>query len=83
MFRSDNERSLLALLEAVSASLPEVEVIPKTSPEGDQQANGLAELSVREIKGQCRVLLSQVETRNKKASGQDGAFACLGAKTCE
>jgi hypothetical protein len=42
VFRSDNERSLLALLEAVSASLPEVEVIPKTSPEGDHQASGLA-----------------------------------------
>ena len=48
--RSDNERSLLALLQKVSACLPGVEMVPKTSPEGDHSANGLAEIGVREKK---------------------------------
>ena len=47
VFRSDNERSLLALLLQVSTALVDIEVVPKTSPEGDHQANGLAEVSVR------------------------------------
>ena len=44
--RSDNERSLLALLQMLSSSLPEVEFVPKASPEGDHGANGLAEVNV-------------------------------------
>ena len=59
--RSDNERALLALLETLSSSLPEVEFVPKSSPEGDHAANGLAEVGVREIKGQVRTLRSQLE----------------------
>ena len=34
-----------------------------TSPEGDHQANGLAEGGVREIKAQTRILRSQLEQR--------------------
>ena len=34
-----------------------------TSPEGDHQANGLAEVGVREIKAQTRILRSQLEQR--------------------
>ena len=42
VLRSDNERSLLALKVATEA-LPGVEVVPRSSPEGDHQANGLAD----------------------------------------
>ena len=34
-----------------------------TSPEGDHQANGFAEVGVREIKAQTRILRSQLEQR--------------------
>ena len=34
-----------------------------TSPEGDHAANGLAEVGVREIKAQTRILRSQLEQR--------------------
>jgi len=69
--RSDNERSLLALLQKVSACMPEVEIIPKTSPEGDHSANGLAEIRVREIKAQIRVIRSQVESSLKSRLDED------------
>ena len=63
--RLDNERSLLSLLQKVSACLPEIEFVPKTSPEGDHSANGLAEIGVREIKCQVRVIRSQVQSNLK------------------
>ena len=61
--RSDNESPLLALLRAASASLPGVEVVEKTCPEGDSAANGLAEVAVREVKCQVRAVRSQLEER--------------------
>ena len=48
--RSDNERSLLSWIERVVNNLTGVELVMMTSPEGDHQANGLAEVVVREIK---------------------------------
>ena len=63
--RSDNEASLLALLQTLSSCMPEVEFVPKSSPEGDHAANGLAEVGVREIKGQIRTLRSQLEANLK------------------
>ena len=66
VLRSDNEPSLLALLRRVAANLPGIEVIPKTSPEGDHAANGLAEVGVREVKAQSRVIRSQLEARLQK-----------------
>ena len=66
VLRSDNEPSLLALLRRVAANLPGIEVIPKTSPEGDHAANGLAEVGVREVKSQSRVIRSQLEARLQK-----------------
>ena len=62
MFRSDNEPSILALLKDVSAGCPELEVIFRNSPQGDSRANGLAEVGVREVKNQTRVLLSELQT---------------------
>ena len=61
--RSDKERSLLSLIERVTSNLTGVEVVLMTSPEGDHQANGLAEVGVREIKAQTRILRSQLEQR--------------------
>ena len=69
--RSDNEPSILALLRDVSASLPEVEMIFKSSPEGDHQANGLAEVGVREVKAQARVLKSELESHYGRRFGAD------------
>ena len=57
LLRSDNERALLAFLRAAAASLEGVEVIEQASPEGeDHAANGLAEVGVREVEAQTRVL---------------------------
>ena len=61
--RSDNERSLLSLIERAMNNLTRVELLQMTSPEGDHAANGLAEVGVREIKAQTRILRSQLEQR--------------------
>ena len=61
--RSDNERSLLSLIERVTSNLTGVELVLMTSPEGDHAANGLAEVGVREIKAQTSILRSQLEQR--------------------
>ena len=61
--RSDNERSLLSLIERVTSNLTGVELVLMTSPEGDHQANDLAEVGVREIKAQTKILRSQLEQR--------------------
>ena len=66
LLRSDNERTLLAFLRAAAASLEGVEVIEQASPEGDHAANGLAEVGVREVKAQTRVLKSHLEERLKR-----------------
>ena len=63
LVRSDNERSLLSVIERVTSNLTGVELVLMTSPEGDHQANGLAEVGVREIKAQTRILRSQLEQR--------------------
>ena len=59
--RSDDERSLLSLIERVMNNLTGVELVQMTSPEGDHAADGLAEVGVREIKAQTRILRSQLE----------------------
>ena len=61
--RSDNERSLLSLIERVMNNLTGVELVQMPSPEGDHAANGLAEVGVREINAQSRILRSQLEQR--------------------
>ena len=64
LLRSDNERALLAFLRAAAASLEGVEVIEQASP--DHAANGLAEVGVREVKAQTRVLMSHLEEGLKR-----------------
>ena len=55
LVRSDNERSLLSLIERVTCNLTGVELVLMTSPEGDH--------AVREINTQTRILRSQLEQR--------------------
>ena len=66
LLRSDFERALLAFLRAAAASLEGVEVMEQASPEGNHAANGLAEVGVREVKAQTRVLKSHLEERLKR-----------------
>ena len=58
LVKSDNERSLLGLIERETSNLTGVELVMMTSPEGDHQ-----EVGVREIKAQTRILRSQLEQR--------------------
>ena len=60
VFASDNEPALLALLADATADLPHVGTVPRAAPEGNHQANGLAEVGVCEVKGQAKVLRSHV-----------------------
>ena len=66
LLRSDNEWAMFAFLRAAASSLEGVEVIEQASPEGDHAANGLAEVGVREVKAQTRVLKSHLEERLKR-----------------
>ena len=45
-----------------------------TSPEGDHQANGLAEVGVREIKAQTRILRRQLEERWRNRTDEKDPF---------
>ena len=63
LVRSDNERSLLSLIERVTSNLTCVELVLMTSPEGDHAAHGLAKVGVLEIKAQTRISRSQLEQR--------------------
>ena len=47
----------------MTSNLAGVELVLMTSPEGDHQANGLAEVGVGEIKAQTMILRSQLEQR--------------------
>ena len=61
--RSDKERSPLSLIDLVLNDLPGVELGPMISPEGEHAANCLAEVGLREIKAQTRILRSQLHQR--------------------
>ena len=63
LVRSDNERSLLSLIERLVNNLTGVELVQMSSPEGDHAASGLAEVGVLEIKAQTRILRSLLEQR--------------------
>ena len=58
---SDNDRSLLSLMERVTRKLTGVELVMMFSPKGDYQANGFAVVGVREIEAQTRILRSLLE----------------------
>ena len=54
--KCDNEPSTKTLQDAVIHSCVGVEVIPQGPLEGDRMANGRVEMTVREVKRQCRTL---------------------------
>ena len=54
--RADNEASLTAYLDGLQHIFVAHDVLRKTSPEGDPQANGLAERAVQEVKGLMRTV---------------------------
>eukprot|EP00959_Pyramimonas_sp_CCMP1952_P264613 5532666-Pyramimonas_sp.AAC.1 len=57
--RSDGERSLVALKQAVADQMQAVETVMQESPVGDHAANGEAENAVKEVK---RIVRAQKET---------------------
>ena len=63
LVRSDKERPLLSMIERVTCNLTGIELVQMTSPEGYHQTKGFAEVGVREIKAQTKILRSQVDQR--------------------
>ena len=63
LVRYDTDRPLLSFIERVTCNLTGVELVLMTCPEGDHQANGFAEVGVREIKALTRILRRQLEQR--------------------
>ena len=59
--KCDNEPSTKALQDAVIHACLEVEVIPEGPPQGDHMVNGRVEMTVREVKRQCRTLRISAE----------------------
>ena len=53
MLKCDSEPSTKSLHDAVMQACAGVEVVPQRPPEGDHMANG-AEITVRDVKRQCR-----------------------------
>ncbi|CAK0830015.1 unnamed protein product [Prorocentrum cordatum] len=73
--RSDGERSLVALKQAVADQMQAVETVMQESPVGDHAANGEAENAVKEVK---RIVRAQKETFEERrathaAGGSTGA----------
>ena len=61
ILKCDNEQSTKALQDAVIPVCVGVEVIPQGPPEGDHMANDRVEMTVREVKRQCRTLSISAE----------------------
>ena len=68
VMKSDNERSIKLLKSAVKAA-SKMDIVLEESKTGDSQANGLAEVSVRETKGQCRAMKSALQASGKAGYG--------------
>jgi hypothetical protein len=78
LWRGGNEPALLALRNAVSKALPEIELVPRDSPPGDHAANGFAETGVRELKGIIRTMKSALEEKlGKRLEKDDPLLAWL------
>ena len=61
ILKSDGEPSLVSLKQKVKEIKTHIEVHLVETPVEDHQANGFIEVGVREIKRQCRALLSDLE----------------------
>lgn len=71
ILQSDGEPAICALKNACVLRTPEVECVLRESPPGDHQANGDAEVSVREIKRQVRTLRYALEARLGRTLRED------------
>ena len=67
ILKCDDEPSTKALQDAVIHACVGVEVIPQGPLEGDHMANGSVEMTVREMKRQCRTLRISAEQKPKCA----------------
>ena len=63
VLKSDGEPSIKALKEEVRAKASGIEVVVRETRTGDKRSNGAAEVGVREVKRQCRALLSTLEEK--------------------
>ena len=61
ILKCDNEPSAKSLQDAVILACSGVEVIPQGPPEGVHMAHGSVEMTVREMKRQCRTLRISAE----------------------
>ena len=66
ILKSDGEPSLVSLKQKVKEIKTHIEVHLVETPVEDHQANGFIEVGVREIKRQCRALLSDLEFKLEK-----------------
>ena len=74
VLKSDREPAILDLkaqAAAVVRARRSLDVIPEESPEYEHQANGAAEVAVREVKAQARSLRFAVEELHKCVIGPD------------
>ena len=62
---SDNEPASLALNGEVVKALPDVKLTPVEAQTGDHRSNCEAEVAVKEVKRQCRAILSTLEEKMK------------------
>ena len=66
VFKSDQERSMVAVYNEVAKMRAPYKLVPEHSPKGDSQSNGSIERANRSVKGQMRVLLFALEANIKK-----------------
>ena len=71
ILKCDHEPSTKALQDAVIHACVGVEVIPQGPPEGDHMANGRVEMTVRELRRQCRPLRIFAEHNTGVRIGDD------------
>ena len=80
VIQSDGEPSIVALKTA-AADAAGVECVPRESPVGEHQANGLVENACREIKRQVRVARSALEEKvGRPLSDSDRSCVGMDAK---
>ena len=67
ILKSDQEPSILALLEAVKRELGEAcEIVPEQSPVGEHQSNGQVENAIRIVQAQVRTMRIGLQSRYRR-----------------
>ena len=69
---SDNEHAMVALKDAAAQACEGVEHTPQACPQGDHQANGHIESTVRELKRQMRALRLNLEKKLRQHNPNAG-----------